>query len=45
MQMAGVISGKDDNKFDPQGKATRAEVSTVLRRFVELMIDSDTAQG
>ena len=45
MQMAGVISGKDGNKFDPQGTATRAEVSTVLRRFVELMIDSDTAQG
>lgn len=45
MQMAGVISGKDGNKFDPQGTATRAEVSTVLKRFVELMIDSDTAQG
>ncbi|WP_313530621.1 S-layer homology domain-containing protein, partial [Anaerotignum sp.] len=45
MQMAGVISGKDGNQFDPQGTATRAEVSAVLKRFVELMIDSDTAQG
>ncbi|WRS27878.1 S-layer homology domain-containing protein [Oscillospiraceae bacterium MB08-C2-2] len=45
MQMAGVISGKNSNLFDPQGTATRAEVSAVLRRFVELMIFSDTMQG
>ncbi|MEG6523835.1 S-layer homology domain-containing protein [Desulfotomaculum sp. 1211_IL3151] len=36
MQMAGVISGKNGNLFDPQGTATRAEASAVLRRFVEL---------
>jgi len=45
MQMAGVISGKSGNIFDPQGTATRAEVSAVLRRFVELAISSDTMQG
>ena len=45
MQMAGVISGKNGNLLDPQGTATRAEVSAVLRRFVELAISSDTAQG
>ncbi|MGI1660063.1 MAG: S-layer homology domain-containing protein [Desulfitobacterium sp.] len=45
MQMAGVINGKNGNFFDPQGTATRAEVSAVLRRFVELTISSDTAQG
>ena len=45
MQMAGVVSGKNGNIFDPQGTATRAEVSAVLRRFVELAISSDTAQG
>ena len=45
MQMAGVISGKNSNLFDPQGTATRAEVSAVLRRFVELVISSSTAQG
>lgn len=45
MQMAGVISGKNGNLFDPQGTATRAEVSAVLRRLVELAISSDTAQG
>ena len=45
MQMTGVISAKNDNHFDPQGSATRAEVSAMLRRFVELAISSDTAQG
>ena len=45
MQMAGVISGINGNLFDPQGTATRAKVSAVLRRFVELVISSDTAQG
>ena len=44
-QMAVIISGKNSNLFDPQGAATRAEVSAVLRRFVELAISSDTAQG
>lgn len=45
VQMAGIIIGKDGNIFDSQGTATRAEVSAVLRRFVELAISSDTAQG
>ena len=45
MQMAGVLAGKNGNVFDPQGTATRAEVSAVLRRFVELAISSDTMQG
>lgn len=33
IQMAGVIHGKNNNFFDPQGTATRAEASAVLRRF------------
>ncbi len=45
IQMAGIIQGKNNNIYDPQGTATRAEVSAVLRRFVELAIFSDTAQG
>ncbi|MEM1484530.1 S-layer homology domain-containing protein [Oscillospiraceae bacterium PP1C4] len=45
MQMAGVICGKNGNLFDPQGTVTRAEVSAMLRRLVELTISSDTAQG
>lgn len=45
MQMAGIIMGKDNNRFDPKGTATRAEVSAVLHRFVELVIDTATTQG
>lgn len=45
MQMAGVMNGKDGNRFDPAGTATRGEVSAVLHRYVELVIDPDTAQG
>ena len=44
-QMAGVLVGKGNNHFDPQGTATRAEVAAMLRRFLELMIDQSTAQG
>lgn len=32
---AGVISGKPGGVFDPQGKATRAEVAAILHRYVE----------
>ena len=45
IQQTGVINGKDNNHFDPQGNATRAEASTILRRFVELVIDEGTARG
>ena len=45
MQMAGIINGKDSNKFDPTGTATRAEAAAVLHRYVELAIDLATAQG
>ena len=45
IQKTGVINGKTGNLFDPQGNATRAEASTILRRFVELVIDEGTARG
>ncbi|MEG1139970.1 MAG: S-layer homology domain-containing protein [Lachnospiraceae bacterium] len=45
MQMAGVIMGKDGNRFDPTSSITRAEASAVLRRYIELVIDKATAQG
>lgn len=35
MQMAGLISGREDGSFDPKGTATRAEVSAVIKRFIE----------
>lgn len=31
----GILTGKDDGRLDPQGTATRAEVATILQRFVE----------
>ena len=45
MQQAGILAGRTNNRFDPKGTATRAEVATVLRRFVEIIIDSQTANG
>lgn len=42
MQMLGILSGKMGNIFDPQGIATRAELSAVLHRFVELASSNDT---
>ena len=32
---AGIISGRGNGNFDPQGNATRAEVATLLRNFLE----------
>ncbi|MDL2274195.1 S-layer homology domain-containing protein, partial [Oscillospiraceae bacterium OttesenSCG-928-G22] len=32
---AGIIEGKPDGIFDPQGSATRAEVAAMLHRFLE----------
>lgn len=30
---AGLLAGRDDGRFDPQGTATRAEVATLLMRY------------
>ena len=45
MQQAGILAGKVNNRFDPKGNATRAEAATVLHRFVEVIIDPQTANG
>ena len=45
MQQAGILAGKTNNRLDPAGTATRAEVATVLWRFVEIIIDPQTANG
>ena len=37
---AGLINGKDDTHLDPKGKATRAEVATILERLVRRMAAS-----
>ena len=35
MQKVGNINGKSNNLFDPKGNATRAELTTVLMRYLE----------
>ena len=32
----GVISGRDGNRFDPSGRATRAQAAVILHRYLEL---------
>lgn len=32
---AGLLAGRDDGRFDPQGTATRAEVATLLMRYLK----------
>lgn len=36
-QCAGLINGKGDNLFDPQGNATRAEVAAIMVRLLNKM--------
>ncbi|SFH15821.1 Putative cell wall binding repeat-containing protein [Lachnospiraceae bacterium NLAE-zl-G231] len=45
MQQAGVMNGKGGHLFAPKDTATRAEAAAVLRRFVEVVINRDTADG
>ena len=35
MQQKGLMTGKTENKFDPKGMTTRAEVATLLMRFMK----------
>ncbi|WP_198142871.1 S-layer homology domain-containing protein [Syntrophomonas zehnderi] len=45
MQQAGIMMGGTDNRFNPKSNATRAEVSSMLHRYIRLTIDPATAQG
>ncbi|MFZ7101504.1 MAG: GLUG motif-containing protein [Peptococcaceae bacterium] len=45
MQQAGIMMGATGNKFNPKSGATRAEVSSMLHRYIKLTIDPATAQG
>jgi hypothetical protein len=36
MKKSGIIGGKGDNKFDPKGTATRAEVAAIIARALEV---------
>lgn len=35
----GVVEGKEDNRFDPQASATRAEVAAMFMRLVGVMVE------
>lgn len=37
MQQGKILNGKNDNNFDPQGLATRAEVATMMSRFLDMI--------
>jgi hypothetical protein len=37
LRRAGIISGKPEKRFDPQGLATRAEVAAILKNFLEAL--------
>ena len=37
LYQAGVIQGKDNNRFDPNAYATRAEVAAMIHRFAEII--------
>ena len=45
MQQAGIMMGGSDNQFNPKKNATRAEVSSMLGRYIKLTINPATAQG
>ena len=36
----GIITGKEHNTLDPKGSATRAEIATVLMRFVKRIAEN-----
>ena len=38
---AGLISGVGNNTLNPQGSATRAEIATILMRFVETFVPAE----
>ncbi|MDD2494653.1 MAG: S-layer homology domain-containing protein, partial [Tissierellia bacterium] len=45
IQQAGIMMGDNSNKFNPKSSTTRAEVSTILHRYIKLTINPATAQG
>ncbi|MEA4969820.1 MAG: X2-like carbohydrate binding domain-containing protein [Candidatus Pelethousia sp.] len=45
MQQTGIMMGGTNNRFNPKSNATRAEVSSMLHRYIKLTIDPATAQG
>lgn len=44
LRMAGVLSSKESNRFEPQALATRAQTAITLQRFIERSILETSAQ-
>ena len=42
---SGVIGGKDGNRFDPSGSATRAQVAVILNRYMEMAASDPASDG
>ena len=42
LQMSGLIKGVGDNRFEPQGRASRAQVATLCQSFVKAYIDKNS---
>lgn len=40
----GIVNGKENNTFDPQGNATRAEVATILRGYLTMGAPEEPAE-
>ena len=38
MQNAGILNGKGENKFDPQGTAKRGEVAKIFAMLIEVLV-------
>lgn len=45
MQQAGFMIGDTNNQFNPKNNVTRAEVSSMLHRYIKLTVDPKTAHG
>ena len=38
LQQAGIIGGKQDNMFDPNGNATRAEAAKMISNLIKILV-------
>lgn len=45
MQKSGVMMGNTENMFNPKASVTRAEISSMLQRYINLTINPATAIG
>lgn len=45
VRQAGIMNGGPDNRFEPGGHLTRAQVASILYRYITLTLDPETAHG